>query len=315
MSVADAGQEVSVVMATWNRPQFLSAAIDAVLAQTTAIRELIIADDGSDRPARQLLEHYAAQPRIRVLWRSHCGRPGMVRNGAIQAASGRYVAFVDSDDVWHPEKLQRQLAALRANPQCRWSYTSWHCIDPNEQPLPLSSDPRHRLHRGPLLESLAQFRTDVPLPSVLAERTLLFEAGLFDDSMGCYEDYDLWMRMAVIADAVGIPEPLVGLRRHSEHYSRSDGIKTLKGRHRYLERALAQVRSRAVRAELGRMLAIDSARLASLAALAGDAAQVGDRLRGSLTCGWSMPRWWANAAVAHCRLNAWRARRMWARLR
>jgi cellulose synthase/poly-beta-1,6-N-acetylglucosamine synthase-like glycosyltransferase len=101
---------VSVIMASWNRPQFLASAIDSVLAQTYQDFELIVADDGSAGPTHELLEVYARSPRVRVLWLTHCGVPAMVRNAALRAARGEYLAFVD---------FRRRLDAYQARAPAR----------------------------------------------------------------------------------------------------------------------------------------------------------------------------------------------------
>jgi glycosyltransferase involved in cell wall biosynthesis len=303
--------DVSVVMPTWNRAQFLRATIDSVIAQTVAIKELIVADDGSDAPARAVLEEYAAMPRVRVLWRSHCGNPGAVRNAAIRETSGRYIAFADSDDVWYADKLERQFAALQARPDCRWSHAQVSYIDAQDRPIPPPGKPDRRVHTGTLVELLAGFHATVALPSVLVERALLFEAGLFDEALGCYEDYDLWTRLAAHSDAAAITDPLVKLRLHDEHFSKDDPHATLSGRENFLERAIQRVESPAVRVQLQRMRALDLARLANLAAMAGDADDAESRLRSSVAEGWSMPRWWLIAARAHSRVWTLRAIRIW----
>lgn len=310
-----ASTDVSVVMPTWNRAQFLPAAIDSVLAQTLPAREIIIADDGSDSPTRTLLEKYAAMPRVRVLWLSHCGKPGAVRNAAIREASCRYIAFADSDDVWHEEKLESQLAVLRGRPECRWSYTASTCIDEQYRPVITRGDPERSPAAGSLLESLALLETGVALPSVLAERALLFAAGLFEESFGCYGDYDLWVRLAAISNVAVVPLPLVKVRLHDKHFSRGDRYAALSGRERFLARALGLVPAPAVRAQLRRMRAINLAQLAGLAANAGDDRVAAFRLRDSLVNGWSVPRWWLNAARAQSQLWSLRVRRILARQR
>lgn len=302
--------DVSVVMPTWNRPQFLCAAIDSAFRQTVPIRELIISDDGSDSATRDVLEAYAAKPRIRVLLRDHCGRPGAVRNAAIREASGRYIAFADSDDVWHPEKLARQSAALQERPECRWSYTSGSLIDSQDRPVLPPGDTNPRVRVGSLLEALASFDVGVALPSVLAERTLLFQAGLFDESMGCYEDCDLWMRLALISDAAAVPESLVKVRLHENNYSRGNPYAALSGREKFLARGIELIPAPAVRAKLLRLRALNSAQIANLAASAGNASEAASRVRSSLAHGWSMPLWWFNAVRTHSQLLTLRARKI-----
>jgi glycosyltransferase involved in cell wall biosynthesis len=301
---------VSVVMPTWNRPQFIPRSIDSVLAQTAAVNELIIVDDGSDAPTRAVIEAYQAIPRIRVIWRSHCGNPGAGRNAAIREASSRYIAFLDSDDVWYAEKLERQLAALRVRTDCRWSYTASTCIDELDRPVRFPSNSGRRPRPRPLVESLATFDNGLALPTVLAERALLFEAGLFDENVGCYGDYDLWVRMAALSDAAAVPETLAKVRLHGAHFSRGNNYASLSGREKFLGRAIGLVRTPAVRAQLRRMRALDSAQLARLAARAGNAGEAASRIRTSLLNGWSMPRWWLNAVRVHLHLSALRAKQL-----
>jgi len=299
--------DVSVIMATWNRPQLLRATLESVMGQTHKSTELVIADDGSDAPARAVLEEYAAMPGVRVLWRSHCGNPAEVRNAAIRETSGRYIAFMDSDDIWHAEKLARQLASLRERPECRWSYTASTCIDAQDRPITFHDNSQPRA--TPLLESLATFATGVALPTVLVERTLLFQAGLFDESLGCYDDYDLYVRLAAHSDAVAVPEPLVKVRQHGAHFSRGNSYAALCAREKFLGRAIGMVRKPQVRAQLQRMRAINLAQLAYLSAISGDSRAARSRLRGSLANGWSAPRWWLNAARAQSQLWSQRLHR------
>src|SRR6185437_668849 len=89
---------VSVILPTFNRLGYLQAAVDSVFNQTMRDWELIVADDGSDSETRAYLQSFAEKPRVRVLWLSHSGNPGAVRNAALQCARGEYVAFLDSDD-------------------------------------------------------------------------------------------------------------------------------------------------------------------------------------------------------------------------
>lgn len=105
---------VSVVMPMYNAARFLRRPVESVLAQTHGDLELLVADDGSSDGSIDLVEDYArGDPRVRLLRAERNGGVAAARNRGIDAASGRYLAFLDSDDWWHPDKLTRQLAALR----------------------------------------------------------------------------------------------------------------------------------------------------------------------------------------------------------
>ena len=307
MSLPADSPDISIVMPTWNRPQFLRASLDSVLAQDLAFRELLIVDDGSDATSRAFLEEQAARPRVRVLWRDHCGNPGAVRNVGIREAAGRYVAFADSDDTWRPDKLRRQWEALRSQPGCRWSFTAASLIDAGGAPVRLAVPPTTQSR--PLVESLALLDFGIALPSVLVERALLFEAGLFDESFGCYADYHLWIRLAARSPAAALREELVQVRLHGGHLARGNGAAPLRGREQFLASALPLIASADVRARVRRMRALDAARLARLAAGEGDADEVERHLRGSRADGGRLPRWWLIAAHARARLWSRRTRR------
>src|SRR5471030_100631 len=133
---------VSIILPTFNRLRFLRPAVDSVLAQTFADWQLIIADDGSDEATRRYLRALDRHGRVSLIWLAHSGIPAIVRNAALRQARGDYVAFMDSDDLWSPEKLQRQLESLQQRPGCRWSYTAFSQID--EFGVPLAEEATRR---------------------------------------------------------------------------------------------------------------------------------------------------------------------------
>lgn len=106
---------VSVVIPTYNQPAFLREALDSVLAQTFADYEIIVVNDGSTDDTQEQLERYG--DRIRVITQDNQGI-GRARNRGMDAASGRYIAFLDHDDLWHPAKLETQVAYMQEHPDC-----------------------------------------------------------------------------------------------------------------------------------------------------------------------------------------------------
>jgi len=287
---------VSVVMATCDRTHFLGPTIDSVLKQSVEDLELVIADDGSGEATCRVLHAWESDPRVRVLWLPHRGIPGAVRNVALQAARGRYVAFQDSDDVWMPEKLASQLAALAATPGARWCYTACEHIDSRGAPLALSHIDAWRAHSGDIRDAVACLRAHTALPTVLVERDLLENAGFFDERLRLFEDHDLWLRLACLSEVAVVPQPLVKVRRHDEHYSGRDQLAAAECRATFLERAWGAPISAAARAELRRIRALHAARVARLRARSGDRRAARDSLRRSLREGWRYTRWWIDAA-------------------
>jgi glycosyltransferase involved in cell wall biosynthesis len=211
---------VSIVMATFNRLELLRSSVDSVLSQTFRDWELIIADDGSDEPTKQFLESLASPGRVRVLWLDHSGRPSIVRNAALREARGEYVAFQDSDDLWLPRKLEIQVDSLQRNPARAWSHTRYRLIDVAGAPTAWSRRTGGwPTPAGWILDQLIRGETVIALPSVLASRRLLQQAGGFDERLNDTEDYELWLRLARRSEIDAVDELLTLVRRHGQHFS------------------------------------------------------------------------------------------------
>lgn len=121
--------DVSIVLPTFNRLACLRETVESVFSQTMQNWELIVADDGSEEDTIDYLDPLESDERVRLLRLEHSGNPGTARNAAIAAARAPYLAFLDSDDLWEPRKPDRQLAALRSERDCRWSYTAFTIVD------------------------------------------------------------------------------------------------------------------------------------------------------------------------------------------
>ena len=148
---------VSIILPTYDGTPFLRLAIDSVFAQTFADWELIVADDGSGEETTTYLRGLESS-RVRVLYFMHSGRPSRARNAALEAATGRYVAFMDSDDLWEPNKLARQLSAMHAEQRCEWSYTAFTIVDAEGTPLASECHRRWTPHGGHIFEEVVRAR-------------------------------------------------------------------------------------------------------------------------------------------------------------
>lgn len=217
--MTDTNPTVSIVLPTYNRLPLLQKAVASVLAQTFRAWELIIVDDGSEDGTADWVRTLT-DPRIRLLESEHCGLPARLRNQAIRPAHGAYIAFLDSDDRWQPDKLSTQLEALTADPHARWSYTAHTLIDATGRTLDLNRAKPWTPISGWITEHLLVHDAIVSLPTVLAERALLDEAGGFNESLAYCEDYDLWLRLAERARVLAVPAPLTCIRIHEESHTR-----------------------------------------------------------------------------------------------
>lgn len=281
---------VSIVMPTFNRLHLLPATVESVRAQTVSRWELLIADDGSDADTHAYLQALARDSRIRVLWLAHSGRPATGRNAGLAQARGDHVAFLDSDDVWMPRKLDCQLQALRAAPDRQWCYTGFTEVDADGRDL--QGAPGHCEPCPPaLFDALVKGPIPIRTPSVvLARRSLLQAAGGFDSELAAAEDVDLWMRLALLSPAVVLKEPLVQVRRHAQSLSHR-----LTEVHAGRERSLCKLEGQVDpdrRLLLRRERARNALQLAAVHAASGDRDSMWRTLRESAAYAWSCPAWW-----------------------
>jgi len=219
----DEAPSVSVVMPTFNRLHYLTAAVESVFAQTFTDWELLIADDGSNERTLAYLRSLGAHARVKLLRLTHSGNPGHARNYAIRRARGAFVAFLDSDDLWLPTKLEEQLRALQSERTSRWSYTAVTRIAPQGTPMPGEHTRRWIGYQGSIFEQLLTLEAAVATPTVMVERDLLRRSGGFDEQQAYFEDYDLWLRLNRLNDVSVLSKPLTLIRNHTEHYSGNQG--------------------------------------------------------------------------------------------
>lgn len=232
---SDSAPLVSVVIPSHNRPEMLADAIASVLAQTITDLEVVVVDDGSQPPV-QLPPELAARG-VRIVRHEQAQGVCAARNRGIEEARGRWVALLDDDDRWRPAKLARQLEALQ--PPARWSYTGCDVVNiDGEVERPFRREDLERADD----DIISGNRIGTP-SSVLAERALLLEAGGFSTHLSVLADWDMWIRLARLAPAAPVLEPLV-------EYVVHDG-----GMHRTkLDTALQERREMAIRYGLGRRL-------------------------------------------------------------
>jgi len=270
--------------------RFLRPAIESVYGQTLTDWELIIADDGSAQETRTYLRSLTRDQRVSVLWLPHTGRPSMVRNAALVQASGKYVAFLDSDDLWAPRKLERQIETLRVRTDCRWSYTAFLRVDAHGNPLPEEIGRHWVPYEGQIFEQVVTGCASIRTPSVLATRELLAQAGGFDEAMLSAEDYDLWLRLALHSEVAIVDEPLVHVRYHDENHTR-EWQSAFVGRDRSLRRRQELVDSRR-RALMCEERVRNALLLAAAYAQRGAKVPVLRTLCESWSYSWTYPRWW-----------------------
>ncbi|WP_300666951.1 glycosyltransferase [Desulfoluna sp.] len=193
---------ISVIIPTYNRAWALEAAVDSVLAQNYPEVELIVVDDGSTDETPALLARYGDALRVLTLENGGVSR---ARNHGIAAATGTFIAFLDSDDRWLPEKLSEQVDFFRQNPEALICQTEELWIRNGKRVNPCK---HHKKPSGDIFEASLHLCLVSP-SAVMMKRTLLDEVGLFDESLPACEDYDLWLRIAWRYPVYTTASPLV----------------------------------------------------------------------------------------------------------
>jgi len=213
---------VDVVIPVFNGERYIERAIRSVQAQSVRVHRIIIADDGStDGTAEIINDLKISDDRIVHLKRSN-GGVSAARNAGIQASSSSLIAFLDADDIWLPNKLELQLAALaKGGGEVGFVHSSYFYIDENDNLLAdihVTSPKQRGDIFLPLL--LEDYVLSGSASSVLVLRDVLDKAGTFDEQLFFGEDADLWIRLARISKVDFTPESVVGIRIHDQSAQR-----------------------------------------------------------------------------------------------
>jgi glycosyltransferase involved in cell wall biosynthesis len=207
--------KTSVIIPTYNRAEVLPSAIESLLTQTYKDFEIIIVDDGSTDNTRKVLESYLAKPNIRYVYQEN-QKQAAARNNGICHSRSEYLAFLDSDDLWYPEKLDLQVKALDEHPDVGMVYSNQMMfVDDMDEGWVRYA--RGILKSGDIFKDLLQRKFYCSLQTVLVRRTVFDEVGLMDESLkNSLEDWELTLRIARKYRILAIDKPLVRRRVHEE---------------------------------------------------------------------------------------------------
>ncbi len=198
------GPRVAVVIPTLDRREFVTEAVASVLTQTAGDLELVVVDDGSTDGTAEALGARFADPRLRVVCQENRG-VSVARNRGVAETRAPWLAFLDSDDQWLPQKLARQLAVLAAEPQEVACYTDEVWIRRGRWANPRQV---HGKHSGRIFAACLPLCIISP-SSILLARPVFEALGGFDESLPACEDYDLWLRLAARLPVRFLPERLI----------------------------------------------------------------------------------------------------------
>jgi len=212
---------VSVCIGAYNRKDTIRECVDSVLAQTWEKKEIIVVDDASTDGTREILQSYGDA--IQLIQRdSNSGICPITRNQAAKAARGGLIAFLDSDDIWYPEKLEKQVAFMDANPEVPLCHTLCDVMDEHSQVVGVRHGVEKMPPTGMMFERLLE-HCWVTISTVMVRRSIFDEVGWFseDNETGIIgEDIDFFLRVARKHPFGLLREVLAGYRKASAGVSR-----------------------------------------------------------------------------------------------
>jgi glycosyltransferase involved in cell wall biosynthesis len=202
------GPTISVVIPTFNSGSVVTQAVESALGQTSQPHEIIVVDDGSTDDTQSELRQF--QQRIVSLRQQNAG-VAAARNAGIARATGDFVAFLDADDVWHPKKLAFQIQSLQDHRPALGAVGTdtfdWPRVTMPEIAVVAPASTIECIDWDSLV-----VKNCLTTSSMLVRRDVLRKAGTFDTALQGPEDYDLWLRVAEIANVGVLPMPLTGYR-------------------------------------------------------------------------------------------------------
>lgn len=238
--------KVSVIISAYNQGKYLEDALNSVLNQTFTDWECIIANDGSTDNTEQIAKKYVkSDNRFKYIYQENKGLSG-ARNTGIRDSVGEYFQFLDADDLILPEKLQLQVDFLENNPKFdviysdfRWfKFFSKNKYLPSEKRLP-----------GAILDRLI-LEECMPIHSFLLRKRCIEKAGLFDESLECYEDRDFWVRIAYSGFKFYSMDKILALYRvHDANMSR-DTLRQAKGKVAFIKKVKNYISSGELKTDL-----------------------------------------------------------------
>ena len=212
------GPAFSVIIPAYNEAELVGSAIHSVLRQSREDWEMIVVDDGSTDDTTEAVRSFEREdPRINLLRKPNEGLSA-ARNTGIEAAAGRYLSFLDSDDLWLPRYLAAMGSALEADPEAGLAYTDAWALDAGTHRIRRATamapwHPPTAPPRDPLETLRSMVRGNFMFVSTTVPSAVLDDVGGFDTSLSSSEDYDLWLRILASGYRAVSPEGVLAIKR------------------------------------------------------------------------------------------------------
>ncbi|MCK4735030.1 MAG: glycosyltransferase [Methanophagales archaeon] len=200
--------KVSIIIPVYNGERYISEAIDSVLNQTYRDFEIIVIDDGSKDNTSNILRMYGEK----IRWKSQENKgPASAKKIGTSMTEGEYITYLDSDDMFLPDKLKQQVDYLDKHPEVGLVYSDYYQVDEKGKITKLISCNKKNV---PLIQ-----QNYVPTSGVMCRRECFDNVGVFDESLGGDYDWDMWLRISEKYPIYCIPKPLFKYRVHGENIS------------------------------------------------------------------------------------------------
>lgn len=229
----------SIILPTYNRADLLVDALRSVQAQSGTDHEILVIDDGSVDETAEVVGRVNAPIRYQCL--PHSGLPGLVRNTGIRASRGTYVAFLDADDLWTGDALERRFAYLQRHQEVAMVHANFQLFD-HVTGIDYPPAPEALLPPSGWIGPRLIHRNHVHTSTVMVRREVFDAVGLFqEDPLRKWgEDWDLWLRIAARYQVGWIAEPLARIRVHAGSLTyQEDELISLRNHLEVIERACA----------------------------------------------------------------------------
>jgi glycosyltransferase involved in cell wall biosynthesis len=238
--------KVSVIIPTYNRANYVTEAINSVLSQTYTNFEIIVVDDGSTDNTKEALRPYMGA--IRYIYQPNSG-PSVARNRGVREATSEFIAFLDSDDVWLPEKLEKQIP-LMMDDSVVLSYSN-HIIGDTGTDcftiIGLNSNNKEFILERPLQLLTRRAGSGISTPSTICRKNVILHVGGFDQRMKIAEDVRMWFRLSMEGKFAITTQPLTVVRRGSkEHLTNRRTLNEYKECERMLSEVFLEAYARAI---------------------------------------------------------------------
>jgi len=213
--------DVDVIIPVYNGAKYIVEALSSVVHQTRRPKRIIVVDDGSTDNTESVVRSYRSPVPVCYVKKSN-GGPSSARNAGIAESDSLYIAFLDADDVWEPDKLQKQIAVFEYSllPCLGVVYCNSGFMTAEGVPLQ-SVSVSYNGFRGWVFDKLIHSNITTSGSEAVVKRNCFEEAGLFDESLRFSEDWDMWLRIAAVFEFDRVDEKLVRIRIHDSNASKN----------------------------------------------------------------------------------------------